>query len=175
MRNSRWLVRACAVAMMLFGGMGSSLRAAEAAGSDLALVPGDCGGFVTVRFAELLGKLGVKESDTPSWLAEMSRQLKLAPLNVERLTLVGPSTMPGDPVWIVRSVKPLAKKDILAALSDAEEVKQDGKTFHASSDESWALHFAGDRILIGGSKDSLAAFLKRPIDRSADLPSFTDA
>src|SRR5262249_45363098 len=115
MRKS-WFIRACAVIaaiLLAMPGSNALVGAEPATSSDLTLVPNDCVGFISIRVADLLGKLGVTATDTPACLAEMFKACNLGSMDIERITVVYQSTAKDTPLWIVQSVKPLRQKDIL--------------------------------------------------------------
>jgi hypothetical protein len=156
--------------------IGSSLSAAEpAADADLALVPGDCSCFLSVR-AELLRKLGLADADTFPWLEGGDRKLGVSLADVERITLISTSQLASDAVLIVQGARPLPKKSILAArVPDAAEVTIEGKVVHVSAKEDRAVHFVNPRILIAGRKDLVLRLIKQSDNRPPPAPAFANA
>lgn len=152
---------------------------AEPFPADIVRVPADCTAFVTVQFTRLLGKLGIKEEDNAPLLAKARERLGIALVDIERLTWVRPSSAKDDLwIFILQGTKPLPWKDIQTAyLPGAEEVQFNGKVIHAlpGNDSAPALYLDGPRLLIGGTKESLKQFLKRPRGKSEMTKSLMEA
>jgi hypothetical protein len=140
--------------------------------ADLALVPPDAAGFISVRFADLwqtdLGKeirlnLGKGIFDE---LAEVvttwDRSIGLA--NLERSTLVFlPATGAKDVrmVNLVASTQALDRKKVQDALvPGGEEKRYQGKTYQVN--RTYALHFASDRVFLIAEEEALRQFWDHP-------------
>src|SRR5205085_2674740 len=119
----------------------------------------------------------------PSWLVEIGKQLKVAPLSIDRLTVVATSTSTTEPLWIIQSAKLFTKADtariVAANLPDAEEIKIDGKTLHVSSKTNRAIYvdmhgLPPTSLVATGTREALKALLTRPRGKAFDAPSFLD-
>jgi hypothetical protein len=145
--------------------------------AELAFVPGDAGGFATVRFADVWNHEVAKASrekvlkEWPDAFKEMTKTLGVAPEEIERLTGVAPTFAPGlggdDPFAAVTTRMPCDQKKVLAAVvPDAKEEKVKDRDSHEYSlyanGHGQAAVFLDDRTYLLGSDHALKAFLERP-------------
>jgi hypothetical protein len=134
--------------------------------SDLARVPADAAGFVSLRPADVwfsdLGKNLRKRlgKDLEPMTREFKRTLGLTLADIERVTLVLGAESPDPMMAVMRTRKPYDRKAVLAAFApDASEEKFKGYSLYAAS-RGQALLAVGDKVFVVGPvevvKDSLA-------------------
>jgi hypothetical protein len=152
------LAVAVAVTLTLAGGPRLAAGPEERSGG-LGLVPGGAG-FVTVRVADLLRKVG-----GVSILKTMCKKCGVKLEDVDRITVLLPNSEEDyTPLMIVSSTKPFVVRDILAAfVPAAEETQVAGQPVHVSSKNGNAVRFVNSRLLIAGNKEWLTAYLKQPL------------
>jgi hypothetical protein len=143
---------------------------------ELALVPPDAQGFVSLRLADWWrsssGQAVRKEINrkNPAVLKAWEKRLGLPPEEIERVIFVV-DNRGGHSEWaIVTSVKPYdrnrVKKTILAL---ALEVKMDsGRSYFRSQElPGDALYFFNERIFLVGGESAIDQFLKRPPSKAS--------
>jgi hypothetical protein len=143
---------------------------------DLALIPGDAQGFVTMRLAELWQHKSMQESlkqakeqgQMPFDPVERMREATgLVPTDVERATLVV-ADAEKEGVWIVgATVRPYDRATVMSKLPDAIEKKYQGKTYHLGKIDKQhdvAVYFVGPRVLVLGPEEGI----KRCLDFMKD-------
>jgi hypothetical protein len=169
-------------AVFAFAGSRAVAAGEPSAPPDLSLVPYDCAGFVSVRVADLLGKLGLNgPTDIPLY-REWKKQLKMPLDTLERLTLVAFPEAGNDPAQvcaIIRTTRPCKRDQILKDwIPDARQVAQHDRAFHVSKDNKAACCFVDERLfLMGQSVETLAHCLSWPAPQDASLRqrSFAEA
>ncbi|HVS40482.1 MAG TPA: hypothetical protein VMS17_33300, partial [Gemmataceae bacterium] len=151
---------------------GPPLRAADKAPSDLALVPSNGAGFVSIRFADLMDSAAGKEflqqmnkekekekdkDGTGDLLADLHKQLIVPPGEIERLTfLLAPQVM------IVRTVKPYDHDKLLDGLGGDVRLKRyKGKTLYSGADGQGLMPIDDD-VFVRGSMGQLERLLDMP-------------
>jgi hypothetical protein len=163
MRTSVWALRAAGPLLALVLGTADSLPlpAAEpatdpAAASAIRFIPRNCRAFVTIRVAELLGKLGIAAQEPPTWLAIVNVQLGFPLADIERFTLVLTGDREPKMIGLVEGTRPLPRKAILANwLPDAREMKQNGRVLHVQGQPGWGACFLTPRLLAFGEPEQL--------------------
>jgi hypothetical protein len=133
---------------------------------DLALVPPHSLVFVTVRVADLAGKLGVNAGKQP-WAAGLEKQTGIPLHHVERCTFVATED---KGCFIIRTNAPYKRDAVLNACAPgAKQEKYHGKVCHISTSNGAAVHFASDRIVIVGYTDAVKQCLSAEGQRSPHL------
>jgi hypothetical protein len=149
-----WILAACAAVLVLGGGAFGAWYFFFSGDnvSEKALIPSDAQAFVTVRVADVWKtsqgqKLAglAKAQGGKDLVQEMEKNTSLKPEDIERATLVVhevPADLKQEPtkVWVViRTVKKLDRKAILAKLQSPRKVKHEkGKTYHVGKPPSSA-------------------------------------
>ncbi len=136
---------------LLLGGNGAG---------DLALVPDDAQGFVTVRVADTYNDSTVKSVLAMVKLGgidpdkEMEKATGFGPADLERATMIIKDAKQ-DQVWAVLSLnKPYDKAKVAQAMKlEAAEKKHEGKSYQATRDGGTVVHFASDRRLVLAPKE----------------------
>jgi hypothetical protein len=179
-----WVAAAAALLLLVGGGVGAWLlffRGSGAAGPDLALVPHDALGFVSVRVADLwnsdAGKK-IQEALPPQFVKEeIEDKLGLAPGDIERATFVMP-TQDEKTFWaVVLATKDFNKDKMVKSFgSDTKEEKAGDKTYYVSAAGKRAFHLAGPKLLILGEPDAVKNFVegKKPPAKSGPLDDALD-
>lgn len=171
---SRWSLTAAlgAVLALLFGGAGAAPAPPAAADAgDLALVPGDAQGIVSVRLAEASKVDFVRKSlhwseartGARSELANsLRKELGLGAEDVERLTLVL-HDLRNDSYWgVLATTRPHPGKALLGKLDFlAEETTHAGRTFYrdARAAPRRAMFFFNNRVIVFGDEAGVRACL----------------
>jgi hypothetical protein len=133
---------ACGIGLFFFLRSGRPPRIGETAQGG-TFVPADQAGFVTVRVADLWATDAVKRSlaalppDARNQFEETTKEIGVAPADVERVTLVLIDGVPSVEVgWVVATtVNPYDKAKLLAKLKNPREATHQGKTYHVTGDE----------------------------------------
>jgi hypothetical protein len=139
--------------------------------ADLALIPGNAGGFVHVEVAKVWKNDAMKEirklaeKAGPKALKALDAEYKPAPSTLERVTMVMlPEKGPRIDVKIVTILafsEPFVADDVRKLyMPKAEPKKAGGKTYYADEIQGVSLHFADDRTIAFGDAETLPAFLK---------------
>jgi hypothetical protein len=114
--------------------------------ADLALIPGEAFGFITVRVADLWNDPGTKRLRTelaqaePDTYKELEKSVSVPPAEIERLTVVMTKTpAPNDQgpvvVLLVATAKPYDRKKVLGELvPEAREQTRKSKTYYVLGD-----------------------------------------
>jgi len=118
---------------------------------DVAFIPPDAQGFVSLRVGEVANSEGVKKiiqkvgGSNP--LEEIASDVGLTTAEVDRVTIVFHDPEASVPVgWvIVTTSKPYDQKKILDKLSSSRVVKHEGKSFHVGQHSSSKLGLPGAR------------------------------
>ncbi len=142
--------------------------------ADLALVPRDAVGFVSVRVADWwnseLGKQAQALVGLLGGLEEMKKQTGgLTPADIERVTVVAPEPTPNAFV-LVAANKPFDQQKIVAQLvkNGRPMTGPGGKTYHAN--RQTAVYFPGDKLMVAGPPGGLQAFFQRSLKPAASGP-----
>jgi hypothetical protein len=159
-----WVLAACLGVVLIGGGaLGTWLLLRGGTPSDLAFVPADAQGFITVRVADVwksdaaqkmvaqLKKMGGPMGDPA---AEFEKEFGLALSDIERATMVFADAQK-QVLWIiVATSKPYDRQKLLGKVTGAQEVKHEGKSYHLGTvkGDKTAVHFASDRVLVVGSE-----------------------
>jgi hypothetical protein len=134
---------------------------------DLDLVPRDAVGFVSVRVADWWNSESGKQVQLQvarfGVLSQMESQVGLTPADIERVTLVFPTTDPNT-AWGVAAISKSIDEEKLrkALVPRGTEVSWHGKTYYAN--RSTALYFPGKNLVVMGAPAGVQHF----IDHSAD-------
>src|SRR5260221_6780956 len=107
--------------------------------ADLNYISPDHPAFISVRLADLWnGPLGkevrkLAGKDLDNVVKEIEKEIGTAPADIERLTLVMTEIPIRDQVMVVRTVKPIDREKLVAAIvPGAKEEKAKGQTYHVS-------------------------------------------
>ena len=159
--------------LLLAGGAGAAwwflFRTGGAAneGDDLALVPANAQGFISIRVADLWktpaarkAVKDVRERDpqAPDPTDQMDRDTGLRPEEIERLTLVGVDLDRKIAWGIVRTLQPYDRRRVLSRLKDHRELVYKGKRYYLGlgpDGHPLAIWFAGTRVLVAGSEEGV--------------------
>jgi hypothetical protein len=138
--------------------------------ADLALVPPDAIGFVSVRLGDVwnsedaadLRKMAKDHPLAGSILKELEEKTGLTLADVERFVVlileVNPESTP--PIGTITTVKPFNRDKLLPALvPDAKERKVGDKVYFTSGMAPLAVHFVDDHTLVLGPAPKLESFL----------------
>lgn len=139
-----------------------ALAAKDAVPPDLALVPRDALGFISIRLGDLCdGELGKALGQELSQVEQdFALALGLKPADVERLTAF--MSEPNQPLLVVYTRKPYTKAKVLrAATPQAKQETQAGRTYYAA--DKTALYFIDDKTFVFGTPESVLKFLKIPV------------
>ena len=151
------------LAVLLAGAACSDGARAVADLDDLALIPADARGFLSVRVADLWktpavrkGVANAKKRDPKleDPAERMERLFGLNPAEVERVSFVYSAE---GPAWgIVRTVGPYDRK-ILSRLDGAKKAVHQGKEYHTApvGDRKAAAWLAGPRVIVVGSEEGV--------------------
>jgi len=137
----------------------------EAPVADLALVPRDAVGFVTLNVKELLLDDVTKEVIKEAQDGQIGGfDLK----QIERVTLIVTKGSGGGaievPCLIVTFRTPLKRQKVLAALGSDPEKKTVGDRVYFVKAKERAVYFAGERTVVFGEPDDVAAYLGKELD-----------
>ncbi len=141
--------------------------------ADLALVPGNAGGFIHVQVAKIWKTDAMKEIRKiaeragPKALKALDADFKPMPSTLERVTMVllplpekGARVEPKI-ITILAFSEPFVADDVRKLyLPKAEPKKAGGKEYFADEMQGVSLHFADDRTIAFGDAETLPAFLK---------------
>jgi hypothetical protein len=134
--------------LLLFGGGGFGVWYLFLRGgpvSDLAYIPPDAKGFMTVRMADVwkldtmqkLVRFLAMQAQGNDPISELQRNIGLAAADIERLSFVIQDFEPSVGWMVVLTTKPYDRKAILANLgNNVKEVKHEGRTYHLGKIES---------------------------------------
>jgi len=128
---------------------------------DLALVPADAQGLITLRIADLykldivrkgLAALEKQSGAKTDFVAELRKATGLAPADVERFTSVIVDAKADVSYAIVSTTKPYDRARLLDKLGGAKTVKHGGRTYHvgkiASAPSDVAMYFVNPRVIV---------------------------
>jgi hypothetical protein len=130
---------------------------AASEGDDLALIPANAQGIVSIRLADLwktpaMQKALLKEEDPPG---QMEEETGLRPENVERLSVVTVD-LDNHLTWnLVRTVAPYDAEKVLSRLGNRREGNYHGERYHLGTgvdEKTWAIYLAGTRVLVAGTE-----------------------
>jgi hypothetical protein len=175
-------LRLAALALALALAPVPRLAAADPLPPDLALVPPDAAGFLSVRVADLwndgsaatLRKMAKENKELAGGLEEMQKATGLTPADVTRLVLVVPTPGGRGELGVVLTARPYDRAKLLALLGpDANEKKAQGRAFHVSEKKNNALYFATEQAFVFGVPERVEAVVaaqagKRPDGVLAD-------
>jgi hypothetical protein len=133
---------------------------------------GGCVGFVTVRVADLAGKVGLEAlAKEQPWLDGWKQSFGLPARDVARCTYV---LLPDSgSAWVIRTVEPCPREALLkACLGEAKQVKREGHVCHVGRQSEVAVHFVNDRLVIVADK---LQTLGRCLAAATDKPSLPKA
>jgi hypothetical protein len=156
------------------------------AAPDLALIPLDAQGFVTVRAADVwdadaLRRLRNEQPEIRDAIKKRETELGLAVTDCERVTLVlkdveAAFRLGGDErevVWwvVCLTSRPYDKKKLLDALAPgAVELSYQNRRYHASERSTGAIYFHSDRVFAAGPKWGVHACLDHLASPKSDGP-----
>jgi hypothetical protein len=177
-----WLLAgSLALLLLVGGGLTAFLLLRGGSASDLAFIPPDAQGFVTIRVADVwktdaaqkvvaqLKQLNPRMGDLP---AEFEKEAGLTLTDVERLTTVFVDAQ-REVVWgIVLTSKPYDPKKIQGKLTNPQELKHEGKSYHTGTKDGQkvALYFASDRVLVVGPEEGVKRCLSFAAGKKAKGP-----
>jgi hypothetical protein len=133
--------------------------------ADLAMVPGNSLGVISVRVADWWkGPWGQQVQQQAAALGGMEKlQQELggwSPADVERLTVVFPTRNAQEVIALVTVNKPLDQGKILAQfVPGARPAEEAGQKYHSNG--KLALSFEGERTVVVGPPGAFMAFLRR--------------
>jgi hypothetical protein len=141
--------------------------------SDLAFVPSNAQGFLTLRPADLwkfeeirdsLKKARELDNKAVDPIALLEKDTGFVPADLERLTVVLPESDDPETWVILRTIAPYDPNELIGRLSSRTEVKWGGKTFHlgrAKTNRRIALYLAGPRVVVAATEAGMKACLGR--------------
>jgi len=154
------------------GGGGAAEPGHRAPPADLALVPPDAAGFLSVRVADIWNKKEAaplrKMADANLMAAMTLKQLKdkagLTIEDVERAMLVMPTAdAHAQPLVLVTTSKSFDGAKLASVfLPGAREKKVGDKSYFTAGASSFGIHVADDHTLLASDPRALEAFLKPP-------------
>jgi hypothetical protein len=157
-----WVVGIVAVLLLVGGGLGWFFFLRGKTSPDLALVPRDAVGFVSVRVGDWLktdsGNDLAKVLALNPQMAKMEEKTGLKLADIERVTFVMPTEKADDSWAVVSFSKPFDEDKILAALPLYKEMMAGEKTYYVSF--GTALYFASSTILIAGAPETIKKYLE---------------
>jgi hypothetical protein len=166
-----WLVAGGVLLLLLVGGGGVGawllLRGGGAA-ADLALVPSNAQGFVTIRVADVwktdLVQKGVEQAKQQAggmdFVAEMQKETGMGPADIERATLAFMDAQnPDNAFGILLASRPYDRSKILGP--SPREKKHQNKSYQLVTKDRQpvAFHFASDKILVVGPEQGVQSCL----------------
>jgi hypothetical protein len=173
-----WIAASAALLLLLVGGgIGAWLFFRGGSASDLALIPGNAQGFVSVRLADVWKHEGIQKSlqqvraqvpDFPDLDAESEKEFGMVPADVERFSWVFQDAE-REVMWgIVLTNKPINKTKLLEKIGNPAEVKQGkGGYFLSAKGDKLALAFLNDKLMLFGPE----AGVKFALDYEAGKPA----
>jgi hypothetical protein len=156
-----WIAASAALLLLLVGGgIGAWFLFRSGPTGDLALIPGNAQGFVTVRVADVwkhdatqkaLQQLKQQMPEMPDAAAEMEKETGLTPADVERASFVFQDAQ-NEVMWgIVLLSKPIDKAKILEKIGNPAETKQGkGSYYRSTKGGNLALSFVTDKLILAG-------------------------
>ncbi len=154
--------------------------------ADLALVPRDALGFLSVRVADVLRTEGVKRLEqwavkeagalfpaSADWQAEIQKELGLRPDQVERVTVVALSAQSGSLVAVLSATQDIDRSLLLKGLNlgGREGLYHNRAVYTPEKTDQWAVHFMSRRVVVVAQTPSaLLSFLDRLPASDADGP-----
>ncbi len=143
---------------VVFSGLKSEAKTESALPSDLALIPGDAAGFISIHPAALFDKVVNKDARKIRDLAKSFEEASgLKATDIERVTiaLIGED----KPLAVVRTVQPYDKAALLETLvPGAKKQEIEGKTCYKSADKDRLVCFVDERVFFIGDKADETAF-----------------
>jgi hypothetical protein len=164
-----------AVLAQLAGGPAPSAADENKAGdgsalpADLARVPSNSAGFLSLRLAELWEQESARQlreqfkGQLPAAMEEWQQLVGLAPADIERLTVVSLVFPPSQyPLFFVGTAQPYDKTKVLAAVGPkVTEEKRNDHTLYVGPRNN-AIHFINDRAYVASSVEEIRQLLERP-------------
>jgi hypothetical protein len=157
---------------------GQTPAGSEKEGDDLALIPANAQGFISVRLADLwkspamekaIADARERDPQMEDLAEKMDRETGLRPSEVERLNLVS-IDLDQKLAWLVlRTRQPYDRRKVLSRLSDARSLVHQGQSYylgHGADGRLLAVHFAGTHVLMAGSEKAV----KHCLDFAAGEP-----
>jgi hypothetical protein len=161
-----WIAVAAGV-LLLVGGVGAWLLFFRGSKMppDLALVPRDAVGFISVRVADLwngeAGKEFQQALPDKTFLQEIEKKFGMTPGDFERVTFVMPTDDPKGSWVVVLANKDFEKGKLKEALgSDAKEEKVKDKSYYTSAAGNSALHLVSPKICIFGAPAAVKQYVE---------------
>jgi hypothetical protein len=146
------------LAALAWAASAPSAGAYQSVHPDLDLVPHDATVVVSVRCAVVADKIGFDaDPGALEAVALSGMALGLRAADVERVTAVFHTTWQ-EPVIIVRTVKPVARRRVLglvAPYSETGNTRSPEQPWYAAKNGDTAIHFADDRTFAYGTKASI--------------------
>jgi Protein of unknown function (DUF1559) len=171
-----WVGLTAGILVLVGGGIGAWLMFGSSGPSaELALVPADAQGFVSVRVGELWGSKFVQDivkqlpPEAKEQLTAVEKEFNMTAGDIDRVTVV---VQDGEKevIWIVfTATKPYDRKKLLDKLgAGAKEQTHQGKAYHVKGDT--ALHFVDDKTLVTGPEVGIKACLDHIASPKKDGP-----
>jgi hypothetical protein len=150
------------------GGVGAWLLLRGGTAADLALVPGNAQGFVTIRVADLWKtdlaqkavQQGKQQAGGKDFVAEMQKETGMGPADIERATFVLMDTKsPNNAFGILLASKPYDRAKLLGP--SPQEKKHQNKAYQVVSKggEPFACYFASSKVLVVGPEQGVLSCL----------------
>jgi hypothetical protein len=168
-RFSPWVLIASAVGLLIGLGLGIWLFFFSGPSGDLALVPADAQGFVTIRAAELWKSVPVQDAvqaagrDVTDALTSLEQATGFKPEDIERVTVVvKDATVKPPSLWvIVTAGKPWDSKKVLEAAGMPMTAKnENGVGYHVAEGGSGAFCLLSPKTAVfAPTEDALKACL----------------
>jgi hypothetical protein len=172
-----WVAGIAAVLLLVGGGLAwFFIFRAKKTSPDLALVPRDAMGFVTIRLGDWLksdsGKGIADELAKIPDIKKMEEKAGLGLKDIDRITIVFPNQ--DDPAknekefWtIISTSKAVDEKKIRETMGKTEEKKVGEKAYYVS--DKGAIHFVNSKIIVGGAPEGVKKFLESKPSTSGPL------
>jgi hypothetical protein len=174
-----WIAAAAALVLLVAGGVTAWLlwpAGAGASSADLALVPHDAVGFVSIRVADLwnsdFGKDAQKQLPMLGLsVGQLKEKFGVTPEEIERASFVVPTEEPRT-AWFVVAFKGAVDqpKVVKSLFADAQETKADNKTYYISRKGQTAVHFSSPTIAVVGSPEAIQRFMAAKTAPAASGP-----
>jgi hypothetical protein len=162
--------RVVCLALVLVAGPAETCRAADekALPSDLALLPANGAGFVSIRVGKIatgtLGKAFLAElrKEAGNVASEMEKEFGVPLADIERLTIIPPGLL------IVRTAKPYDREKVLDAVAPQSRRERFGdKSFMRDDNRGVDVYLLDERVFVKAPKNDLVWLWERPAARVA--------
>jgi hypothetical protein len=168
-----WILAASLLLLVVGGGISAWLLLKRGGGGalppDLALVPADAQGFITIRVADAWNLPESKKirqqlpPDVAKEIAGFEAKVGVALDDLERLTFVA-TDVTNKEMWVVFALsKPYDRQKILALFPPGtQEVKHGNTSYHLTPGrDDTGIHFFDDRIVVVGSSSGIKRYLEQ--------------